>query len=115
MSSTNGKEMTMSKFAIEHRYPDFIWLGSRGQKWVASDRVPASLLEPHDAALAALDADPHDMKAAVTWMDAVDAIHARVDPILDGPALRASLQAELRKGGDQRALDAMLLPRTMRP
>jgi len=102
-------------FAREYRYPGFVWLGSRGQNWVARDRVPASLLAPHDEALAALDADPNDMRAAVAWMDAVDAIYERVDPILDGPALQASLQAEMRKRGDQRKLDEMLRQRTMRP
>ena len=101
----------MTKFAIEHRYPGFIWLGSRGQKWVACDRVPENLLEPHDTALAALDVNPHDMKAAVAWMDACDAIYARVGPILDGPALQASLQAHLRQQGEKRALDAFLSPR----
>ena len=105
----------MTKFATEHRFPGFIWLGSRGQNWVACDRVPMNLLEPHDTALAALDANPDDMKAAVAWMDACDAIYERVSPILDGPALQASLQAELRKLGNRRALDAMMVPRLTRP
>jgi hypothetical protein len=73
--------------------------------------VPESLLRPHDDALAALDADPDNMNAAVAWMDAVDAIYERVDPILDGPALQASLQAHLRQQGEERALDAFLWPR----
>jgi hypothetical protein len=77
--------------------------------------VPGHLLRPHDDALAALDADPHDMKAAVAWMDACDAIYERVGPILDGSALQASLQAELRKLGNRRALDAMMVPRLTRP
>jgi hypothetical protein len=91
-------------FASEHRYPGFLWLGNCGQKWVARDRVPASLLESHDAALVALDIDEHDMVAAVAWMNACDSIAERVNPILDGPALRAYLDAELRK----RAFDAMM-------
>ena len=83
---------------------------------VARDQVPESLLRPHDDALAALDTDPHDMNAAVAWMDAVDAIYERVQPILDGPALQASLQAYLRKQSEERALDAMLSPRlVLRP
>jgi hypothetical protein len=61
--------------------------------------------------LAALDADPHDMNAAVASMDAMDAIYERVQPILDGAALQVSLQAYLRKQGEERALDAMLSPR----
>jgi hypothetical protein len=101
------QERTMSIFAAKNRYPGFVWLGSRGQNWVARDRVPASLLEPHDSALAALDADPDDMRAAVAWMDACDAIYKRVDPILDGPALQASL-GDLRNRGDRRKLDHML-------
>ena len=101
----------MTKFASEHRYPGFVWLGSRGANWVARDQVPESLLRPHDDALAALDTDPHDMNAAVAWMDAVDAIYERVQPILDGAALQVSLQAYLRKQGEERALDAMLSPR----
>ena len=105
----------MTKFASEHRYPGFVWLGSRGANWVARDQVPESLLRPHDDALAALDTDPHNMNAAVAWMDAVDAIYERVQPILDGPALQASLQAELRKLGNRRALDAMMVPRLTRP
>ena len=51
------------------------------------------------------------MNAAVAWMDAVDAIYERVQPILDGPALQASLQAYLRKQGEERALDAFVTPR----
>ena len=47
----------MTKFASEHRYPGFVWLGSRGANWVARDQVPGPLLRPHDDALAALDAD----------------------------------------------------------
>jgi hypothetical protein len=94
----------MSKFASNHRYPGFVWLGSRGQNWVARDRVPELLLRPHDEAVAVLDVDPNDMTAAVAWMDAVDAIYERVDPILDGPALQACLEAEMHK----LALDAML-------
>jgi hypothetical protein len=103
----------MSKFASNNRYPGFVWLGSRGQNWVARDRVPASLLQPHDEALAALDADPNNLTVAVAWMDTVDAIYDRVNPILDGPALQASLQAEIRKRGDQRKLDEMLRQRTV--
>ena len=106
----------MTKFASEHRYPGFVWLGSRGANWVARDQVPGPLLRPHDDALAALDTDPHDKNAAVAWMDAVDAIYERVQPILDGPTLQASLQAYLRKQGDERALDAFLSPRrVLRP
>jgi len=106
----------MTKFATERRYPGFIWLGSRGQKWVACDRVPENLLEPHDTALADLDANPHDMKAAVAWMDACDAIYERVGPILDGAALQASFHAHLRMQGEERALDAFLSPRlVLRP
>jgi hypothetical protein len=37
-------------------------------------RVSADLLGPHDAALAAVDADPLNMTAAVKWMDACDRI-----------------------------------------
>jgi hypothetical protein len=56
------------------------------------------------------------MNAAVAWMDAVDAIYERAQPILDRPALQASLQAELRKLGNRRALDAFLSPRrVLRP
>jgi hypothetical protein len=44
-------------------------------------------------------------------MDAVDAISERVQPILDGPALQASLHAHLRMQGEARALDAFLSPR----
>lgn len=98
----------MSKFATEQRYPGFVWLGSRGANWVARDQVPDSLLRPHDEALAALDIDPNDMTAAVAWMDAVDAIYDRVDPILDRAALQACLEAEMRK----LALDAMLRHRS---
>ena len=106
----------MTKFASEHRYPGFVWLGSRGANWVARDQVPGPLLRPHDDALAALDTDPHDMNAAVASMDAMDAIYERVQPILDGPTLQASLQAYLRKQGDERALDAFLSPRrVLRP
>jgi len=103
----------MSTFAREHRFPGFVWLGTHGDNWVARDRAPASLLRPHDAALAALDTDPHDMTAAVAWMDASDAIYARVDPILDGPALQASLEAHMRKRAEEHALDAILSPRRM--
>jgi hypothetical protein len=78
--------------------------------------VPGPLLRPHDDALAALDTDPHDKNAAVAWMDAVDAIYERVQPILDGPALQASLQVHLRQQGEERALDAFLSPRlVLRP
>jgi hypothetical protein len=110
MSSINKEENLMSKFATEHRYPGFVWLGSRGANWVARDQVPESLLRPHDEALATLDADPHDMRAATAWMDACDAIYERVDPILDGPALQACVEAEMQK----RALDAMLRHRFSR-
>ena len=106
----------MTKFASEHRYPGFVWLGSRGANWVARDQVPEPLLRPHDDALAALDTDPHDMNAAVAWMDAVDAIYERAQPILDAAALQASLQAHLRQQGEERALEAMLSPRlVLRP
>ena len=106
----------MTKFASEHRYPGFVWLGSRGANWVARDQVPGPLLRPHDDALAALDADPHDMNAAVASMDAMDAIYERVQPILDGAALQVSLQAYLRKQGEERALDAFVRPRrVLRP
>jgi hypothetical protein len=94
----------MSKFATEHRYPGFVWLGKYGASWVARDQVAEALLGPHDAALAALDTDPNDMRAAVAWMDACDAIYERVDPILDGNALQACLEAEMRK----HAVDAFL-------
>ena len=53
----------MTTFAREHRYPGFVWLGSRGQNWVARDQVPESLLRLHDEALAALDFDPDNLKA----------------------------------------------------
>jgi hypothetical protein len=56
------------------------------------------------------------MTVAVAWMDARNAIFQKVDPILDGPALQRSLDAELRQRGEERALDAMLSPRrTPRP
>jgi hypothetical protein len=106
----------MSKFSSEYRYPGFVWLATRGQRWVARDRISPALLDPHDTSLAALDVDPQDMTVAVAWMDARNAIYQKVDPILDGPALQRSLDAELRKRGEERALDAMLSPRrTPRP
>jgi hypothetical protein len=94
----------MSKFATEHRYPGFVWLGKYGASWVARDQVAEALLGPHDAALAALDVDPHDGKAAAAWLDACDAIYERADQILDRPAVQACLETEMRK----LALDAML-------
>jgi hypothetical protein len=101
----------MNKFSSDHRFPGFIWLATLGQKWVARGRVSADLLGPHDAALAAVDADPHNTTAAVKWMDACDRIAEKVDPILDRSALQASLESELRKRGEERALDHFLSPR----
>jgi hypothetical protein len=94
----------MNSFAREHRHPGFVWLAKYGAKWVARDQVPECLLLPHDAALAALDADPHDHKAAVTWLDACDAIYERANKILDVSALQVCLEAEMHK----LALDAEL-------
>jgi hypothetical protein len=101
----------MSTFASEHRYPGFVWLGSRGANWVARDRVPESLLRPHDEVLAALDVDENNMVAAVKWMDAIDSIAESTDAILDRPALEASMDVEMQK----LALDALLRHRFSRP
>jgi len=105
----------MTKFAIEHCYDNFIWLAKRGDAWLARDGVPASLLQAHDVALAALDADPNNRKAAVAWLDACDAIERMDLSILDRPAVEASVEARLRKQAEQRKFDHMLFPTITRP
>ena len=100
----------MNTFAREHRHPGFVWLGKYGASWVVRADVPASLLEAHDAALASLDLDPNDRRAAVARLDACDAIRERVDQILDRPAVQARLETDMRK----RALDTELRHRFSR-
>jgi hypothetical protein len=104
-------------FAIEHRYPNFIWLAKWGTAWVARDGIPPYLLHTHDAAIAVLDADPDNRKAAVDWLDVCDAIKELGLPILDRAAVQAAMEAQLRRQADQRKLDAMLapVPRGIRP
>jgi hypothetical protein len=87
-----------ARFAPEHRFDGFVWLGSRGSNWVDRTKIPPSLLGPYDAAIADLDRNENDMDAKVRFLNASDRIADRVNPILDGPTLRAALASgDLRK------------------
>ena len=97
-------------FAIDNRYPSFIWLAKWGSAWVARDGIPPYLLRTHDAAIAVLDADSDNRKAGVDWLDVCDAIKELGLPILDRAAVEAAAERQLRKRADQRKLDAMLAP-----
>jgi len=86
--------------------------------WVRREHIPPPLLEPYDRAWAIAENDPGRIDPATgrtyaaLWLDAADAIRARVNPLLDRVALRAALEVDdLRKRGDRRQLDAMFGPR----
>jgi hypothetical protein len=100
----------MNTFASEHRYADYVWLGKYGDAWVARSPIPASLLDRHDAALTALDADPNNREAAVAWLDACDAIAKLSFPVLDRTAVKIAVDAQLHREADERKLNAMLYP-----
>ena len=100
-----------------NHYPGYAFLGY--DCWVRRERIPVSLLACYDRTFAVAETNPGEIDPetgrafGALWLDVIDQISEQVAPLLDRGALRASLDADdLRKRGEERAVDAMLSPRT---